>query len=1035
MEGLDWQLVHLPFAAGLLQKSDARAKPMPYLDIANDLQFDENGGTQTRYPFALLGANILGGGTIANARRLVTNDSELLLFTNTALYSWNAQLSKWALKGTHLAVKPDEEPVFITTGEQIECDRAELDGTIVYAWVDNDVVFMAASDKATGSVLLAPTPVAEESRPRLIALDTVILLFIVSGDPHLTVYAIDPADPGNAVIVGSQTVVDNPAFGACYDVVKVPGASMAIGACRRDPATSYELFTITDDLTVTTSTKARVCDGPIAVACTPDGASVEVVRTVTRDNTPDPGTRMDVEGDLVTVSSLADTAHINKALGTSNNEDVRQATAAFRTVADSGQFRCYAFWHSKEPNVTPGVPWRSESNWVDTGGNLGTAGLFKMRLGIASHAFDHGGRVYLHLSYAELSETATPASAGQFGFGSALQNTYFLYRDDGFLVAKFAPGRAGGHASVEGHLPGVVLTDGSTTYSWCGAERRLVPTEFDKQYADRGPLDISFTFDSNEARRCVRFGSTLYITGGEVLQYDGVQLVEVGFHTFPNYIAASEDAGGPTGAVEAGDYAYKPSFRTQNARGEIDRSTTSVIVSAAGDGTPGNIDIGGIPPLVATHKTGVNVELWRTAKDPTDDVPFFIITSQDPTDLGDDENGYLVSDPTDEEVASTFDLLADADVTKNASHPEQGAMLAYFAPPAATLIAASADRIFLAGVPGDLDRVMYSRLRRDGEVASFHPALAVAIPNAGGAITAIHLFNETLVAFRETAMYALDGQGFSNVAGAGQNFFARQLPGDVGAVNQESVVEMPLGLMFKSRKGWCLYRAGSSVEYIGAPVRDYDDEEVLAIHVMEGQHQVRILTSSRMLVWNYPATSEEGRGQWAEWTIEGGLDACIWNGAHVYLATDGPLVQQSTYEDLTYGIDLETTWIKLADLQGAVRLNKLLVLGELCSSDLTHVRVQIAYDYVETYVDDKYWPVSPTTVGAKLQFKHGPKRQQCQAFKLRLTAIRRHVTFVDDVEVTLNDPPTGEALKLTSLGIRFGARKDLYNRLPAAQRS
>ena len=47
------------------------------------------------------------------------------------------------------------------------------------------------------------------------------------------------------------------------------------------------------------------------------------------------------------------------------------------------------------------------------------------------------------------------------------------------------------------------------------------------------PLEITFEFDNDRARRCVRLGETLYITGGQIIQYDGEGVAEVGFHAMP----------------------------------------------------------------------------------------------------------------------------------------------------------------------------------------------------------------------------------------------------------------------------------------------------------------------------------------------------------------------------------------------------------------------------------------------------------------------------------------------------------------------
>lgn len=1027
MQGLAWTTLQLPLAAGLQQSTDDRARQPPYLDVALDVQFDEQGGVQTRKPFLAQGASIVGGGTISNARRLVANGDELLLFTDTALYSWNEQLSKWVSKGTHLAVKVDDEAAFVATGDQVDCDRAELSGVIVYVWTTTGGrPYIAALDKETGSVLVSPTQLTgsggaagDGTRTRVISLATVFHVYwIENTSDKLLCLALDPATLSTSTVAATPTTIDT-GLNAYYDVVKVPGADTAIGAIRLTPTTSYMIFKVpANPASATTSTKARTCTNAIAVSCDPTGTNLEVIRANSTN----------VVGDMITISSLADTAQINKAIGTTDTNPATQIAACHRSVADGGNYRCYAFWSSTNGSIVGvGVKY----NYVDTAGNLGTQAQMLTNAAVASRAFDYGGRVFVHIVFA--GESASFASAAMNVFG-ALQNSYYLYRDDAFLVAKQLMNRAGGFIYRDSILPGVALTAGTTGYSWCGTERRVIPIGVKgKDYEDRGPRDVTITFDSNDARRCVRLGETLYITGGEILQYDGVSLVEVGFHTFPWFMTAGDD--GTSGSIPDGTYAFKHTWRYDNAKGDRDRSTTAIAADAVANtgAPPQRLANASIASLSITHKrTDVEhypaLEVWRTAVNPTLDAPFYLVTSKDPADVS-GANCYVANDPTAFTLSTFYDELLDADIVAFESDPETGGVLENLAPPPASVIIASDTRLFLAGVSGDPDRVWYSKLRSPGEVAAFHDALTVTIPSEGGDITALGFLNETLIVFRETAIYACAGDGFDNLGG-GQNYGpARQLALGCGAVNHESVVATPGGLMFKSNKGWYLLNRGWSAEYIGGAISDYDDETPIAVTLVETQHQVRILTSSRMLVFDYLAQ------QWAEWTVDDGLHATVWQGTYAYLAATQAMIEVDFADaTLDYGLDVETAWIKPADLQGGVSVRWIELLGEFMSTDWTHLRVRVAYNYNDTYVDDKYCPVTPVA-DTPFQLRYGPKRPKCEAIKFRFTAIRRHTTFIDDVETTVNDPPTGEALKLTGLGLEVGAKRGLYRRLSADQKA
>lgn len=1106
MEGLNWQTIQLPLAMGMNKGAvDSRAMQPPELTSAIDVQFDEQGGLQTRHPYADMGINITPAGFMTDMRRVVRNGDELLCFTKDAVYSWNAQLGRWVSKGTHLAVEMDEHSRFVSTGDQVDCDRAELNNTIVYAWVDGSSVYVAAMDKTTGNVIMSPTAMTTNAptRPRLVALSTKILLFTyqTSGTVGLVVRALDPSAVSTGVASAATSVLVSGA-NTYYDVVRIASTDTAAFAIRRNPTTSYEVGTVSAGLTVTTTTKARKAEGPIAVSATPDGTSLQVVRCY--DNG---GSTVRFDGDLVTASTLVDT-YTNTQLSIESSytlSAVRHIAAAHRSTQDSSAYRCYVWFHLQS------APGNIRMLWVDTSNNVGTVSTFMKQIGVelASRAFSHDGRVYVWMVFAGASVTTFRGATVQ------LQNTYFLFRDDGFLVAKAAYQRAGGYTQSASLLPGVVLTSGSTTYSWCGVERRVVPTGTGSSYSDRGPRDITFTFDSDAARRCVRLGATLYVACGEgLLQYDGSQIVEVGFHNYPWVYTASAAPG--AGNVENGDYAIKPTFRWDSSAGEVDRSTTASTLLETMGGGPGIITIADMPPLSITHKTRIAVEIWRTLKNPVDDAPFYLVTSSDPADTS-NPNRYIEVDNTLSTLPSFDDALDDDAVGDLGTHPENGGNLENLTPPAAKIVIASENRLFLGAIAGDPDRVWYSKQRNVGEVAAFHDTLVIPIPQPGGEMTGLALLQETLVVFRETAIYLVPGDGFDNAAN-GQNYGpARALSLDVGAVNQESIAVTERGVVFKSSKGWHLLGRGLDLAYIGEKIAEYDDEEPLAVNVVEAQHQVRVLTASRMLVLDTRAN------QWAEWTIDDGVHACIWNGVHIYLSSaDGPMEQQADFTGVDYGMDVETAWIKFNDLQGFARLRRLLVLGEYRSNHT--LRIRLARDYQTTYFQDKTWVVSPTTVGGSLQVKHGPSIQQMQAVKVRITAtndvageaataggsrVRDADTFVIQIDAvavgtsyngkslqlvadgtgtgsftdgaaavfhyqsgvttvadlivatatatyfrvtgsgTINHTetytlaggvnassgsPTGEALKLTGLGLEVGIKRGLRNNLPAAQR-
>lgn len=994
MQGLDWQVLRLSLGAGLMQRMDDRARQPPFLDIAKDIQFDELGAIQTRYPYGDLSAT---PDPLTNARRVVPHNGELLVFTKDELLSYFEDQDTFITRATYLAVKPTETPRFVTIGDQNDVDTARLSGIVYHCFTEGSLLYLGITDEATDAVVLAPISITG-SRPRLVALGTKVLLFWVNAGVDLVVRSLDPAgDPADVAseLASPTTVLAAAAFNVYYDVARLLGVDTAIVACRRQTTTSYSVGTVTAAASVTMTTKARTCNGPIAIASHPAGTSVEVVRT----NIPS------VEGDLMTVAGPFTDTNVGSALGAAPNT-VEAVTAAFRSVANGGQFRCYAFWTGD----TGSSPHVTEYNYVDTAGSLGTETTLARRFSLASRAFDHDGRVFVNVAFTEASNFTGAVFAQQ------LQSTIFLVRDDGLRCGKHLASRAavGADYTTQVVLPGVQNT-GANTFTWCALEKRRFDVAISHQtHADRGPCDVTIEFDSDEARRVAQIGQTLYVAGAEIMQHDGVRLTEVGWPIFPWSFTATEAASG--GIITNGTYAAKVTWASTNATGERERSTTATVGEVTIAAQPAGITYT-ILPLALTHKASAAIEVWRTEVNPTADSSFYLTTNPDPSDTA-GSNCFVINAPASSSVSFT-DELADSTLTDREGHPENGALLENLAPPAASIIIASDTRLFLAGVAGDPHRVVYSKIRAAGQVASFHDALAVDVPRAGGDITALALLSETLVVFRETAIYVLPGQGFGNFGDAdgSQNFGpARMLANDCGAVSHEAVALTSDGLIFKSSKGWYLLNRGFALEYIGAAVKDHDAETVHAIHVLETQHEIRVLTSGRMLFFDTVAK------QWGERTIDDGIHACMWRGVHHVLTATSVRQQLSTYTGLDYGLDVETAWIKPADLQGWARIRWIMLLAEYRSAH--DVRIRVAYDFVETYVDDVPWTVSPTTIGGPEQMRLGPSRQQCQAFKVRITA----------QAVGSATPPTGEALKLTGLGVELGFRKGLYRRLVAAQK-
>ncbi len=271
---------------------------------------------------------------------------------------------------------------------------------------------------------------------------------------------------------------------------------------------------------------------------------------------------------------------------------------------------------------------------------------------------------------------------------------------------------------------------------------------------------------------------------------------------------------------------------------------------------------------------------------PTIDAPFFLATGIDPTITAGD-NAYESNNTASPARPTMNDNIIDAALT---SRQQLAAELENLAPPAASIIFASDARLFLAGIPGFPNQIWYSKLRTIGSVAAFNDALTIDVPTDGGAVTAIGVLDGALIVWCETATYQFAGGGFDNAGGGSNYALARILATDTGCEVQEAVAFFDGGYLVSSGKGWYVLDRSLNYSYVGAGVYRYDAEPVLAMLVLTMRNQIRILTSNRMLVFDTLVN------QWAETSVNDGLDMLMWNGQPAYLTATGVRAELATWD-------------------------------------------------------------------------------------------------------------------------------------------
>ena len=1012
--------IDIPLAAGLDTKKDSRALEGPYLDVCKNAVFTETGGIQKRRPRTEYPTTFSGGEGISDVRKLMHYDEELLLFTKKDLYSWSEGADSWQHRGRYLAPEVREKSVFLRNNEQIGANRISSGGVTVYTWIENDVTtnylpngYIGVIDDETGAVIVPAT--------NLGAADVIATgiragaVMVFAGNGNILQYReILPANPAAGLATSWSIAAAN--YGGFLDVM-TSGPDVVVAFTTTSNGeyviqkhlvgggffSESKVSTVYNDMPLTR----------IRAAERPDSAGY-VVGFIGRE-TGNP-TRLVFSYLDLTFDDVPGSVEIAGEVLV-----LPPPPTDFRFTIAVGADDAATYYYSRQEAGTDEGAFVAV-NRVTPSGVFELPANSRLTVGadLASKAFAHCGEIFVWVVFdVPTSVRSSPAPGDVRRFDT--QSTYFLLDSAGKITAIAAKDAAGGITQVPGHLPTVQQLD-PETYAWAGLERRRVAISgvdvaAGADYADRGPRDIVVEFDSPAARRGIQLGRTLYLTGGMIQQYDGVGLTEAGFLVYPHNLLAQATESA-TGEIEAGSYTFRSALRWENAKGEVDRSTSGGFATEEVD-TMAEMFTVQTQRLALTRKRGersnIAIEYFRTVRNSGVDSPYYLVSSSDPAALGPD-NLYVEND-VDSLTGNTaallfFDALTDEDIIGREVFRESGLVLSNIAPPPASIIEASDDRLFLAGIPNFPNRVWYSKQRGFDEVASFNDILTIDLPIDGGPITGLAYFNNTLIVFKENAIYAVPGQGFDNL-GQGNNYGPAQIIStDVGARSADVIERIPDGLVFFGNKGWYLLDRGWTPQYIGAPVEEFNGDDFNEVHVLEREHEIRCLSPDRILVYDLVAQ------QWSEWEHDTVpiVTTELWNNRYQLAGGDQVFQEDDEHGNPTnYSLQVVTAWLRVAGLSNFQRLRYITLLGEYRSDH--GLLIELARDYQddEWFQVKEFHPECDKVAGDPLQVRHGPKIQKVQAMKIRITDVLPGSQDPDS-------PPSGESLKLTGLTLEVGEK-------------
>lgn len=924
---------------GLQEKLDQRLVSPPEWLALRDVDLNTRGAFAVRTGYEELPLDILDGGTlpIEAKESIFWRDEELLAVWDRTLYAWVPQARAWKDKGPWFRGDLRVVPLVDTAQDQTEPDAAQVDGMQIVTWEESTGLYysVVVDPVEAKSVIVPPTLLeAAWSKPRTIALADRVLVFAVDAAGGLLRCAVwRPTAPTAALNFAPVSTIDQitPAYDVRQDgsgavLVALDGPQLALrrldsgGAVTR--ATAY-----------TPSTTPAVC-----VAIAPGGADLNDEILIAWGDT-NIVTAAWIDSDLAlsraeqTLALAGNAARLSATRGTSVGVVGVFVAAEFTAAA---QF---------QDSVRFGFS-------AHDGGAAHTLTLIRTQRGarIAAHMVGFENRALAPLVYPGV----VTGSTGAVVILQDVASLAIVARayDLGRAVSRTSSNLASSQAS-----PDIRVT---LPYRTRFKVNPADTTYFAQTAIGQMALDLT-----PRALAAAQLGGSVYAAmGGYLACYDGgARAFEQGYHVVPEIISTS--TAGP-GLVPAGTYNVAVIYAWVDERDRLHVSAPAVAsVVVAGPNT-----------------IAVNVTTCRfTARtSPRNQIQIWAYLSV--AGAGQGEPLYLVTDLANPTLSNpvTGSSTVTVSISVDAAAPEfvarerlytQGGVIPFDPTPGTRFVAVAGDRLYF----GDPERpylVRASNILTEGFAVSTNPITGLEAP-VETTVTAFGEQDGVFAMFSARQPYVFGGDGPAPTAGGSAGWSdPRKVPADSGATSQETLAEVPEGIVYSGERGPRLFSRGQVVSAFYEPVerRFLRFGQTVAAATYRPDigdlflaAEDNEITELRRRSVRYNVTTQ----RWCDDSWHNGPDASVSaGGSFALLRYDGRVCLSNT--GYTTGrIPVQprmcTPWARVDDtLDPRQKVLIVTVIGQYL--DAHRLRLAFAYDYEERYVDAR--TVDPEAVRANL---------------------------------------------------------------------
>lgn len=506
----------------------------------------------------------------------------------------------------------------------------------------------------------------------------------------------------------------------------------------------------------------------------------------------------------------------------------------------------------------------------------------------------------------------------------------------------------------------------------------------------------------------VNVGEGLILAGSITGWFDG-QFQELGFHLNPATPGSiSTPAGGQLSAATSGLYSFRVAWQWVDRLGNEFRSA----VSLANTATAAALD-------KATWSQAAIPFSHPGRKRSTTRIVSYRTTEAGSTHYEegavDDTTAEPDLMPTDAQGTTTVrgGVISDTNLVANAVMPLDAGELEPSPVPGAKLVFIRRDRTFL--VPMDHPTHLWPSKPLEAGRGPEFSIDQVLVFEKGGDITAGICQDDNVILFKDSSIVVFGGEG-PNALGQGSFTTPRDIASDVGAENQNGVVQTRIGTIFKSKKGWFLIDRSLQVDNsIGLPIDRYKDRTVLASLLLESRDEVVILLSGGTVL-----ALDLTQKIWQTRTLPQEMaHAALVGGVLHFLGKDGTVWKEDPTvthdEGSRYPLRLGTPFFKPSPLP-ETRIWRVGILGDLGDRDFVF-KAKLYYDYnATTAVQEILLDTRDAQIDEEgnLFLELTPARTRAQSIKLVL----------EDVD------GQGENFALSSLTLDLGVAKRLGRQRP-----